>query len=281
MARGQMVGSRREKIAGFLERAQKLSDEFPEEALNNLRKFLEASLIEVSSRDGEFTDKGKAADPTHRTNNLMLQLSKTFPPRLNHYMSHIKSMGNYGSHFQEDGVEPSDEDIRYCIYAAKEVFQWLFPDSSANGEVEFIGEISLAVPCHLCGRGVGESCVKKSGEAVARNCEHTVRKNAFAAYRRGVQKKYSTTIVECFHEMVGEMSMGDGDLIGHREIQEWFDTKYPAYTPSSIERHAMIMATNLKTRLHHKMSPDFDYDLLFAEGRKFRLFRPGSDPEPL
>ena len=279
MAKGQMSGSRREKIAGFLERAQKLSEEFPEEALNTLRKFLEASLIEVFSRDEKLTDRGKTIDPNHRTNWLLDHL--TMPSRITYYMSHIRSMGNYGSHFQEDGVEPSDEDIQYCIYAAKEVFQWMFPDSSANGEVEFIREIYLAVPCQLCGSGVGESCVKKSGEVVARNCEHTVRKNAYSAYRRAIQKNYSTTLVECFHEMVGDMSMGDGDLISHREIREWFDSKYPAYTPSSIERHAMIMATNLKTRLHHRMSRDFDYDLFFAEGRKFRLFRPDSDPEPL
>ena len=279
MAKSQMSGSRREKIAGFLERAQKLSDEFPEDALNNLRKFLEASLIEFASRDGGFEVKG---DKVHRINILMSHLSKTaIPTRLVYYISHIKSMGNYASHFQEDGVEPSDEDIQYCIYAAKEVFQWMFPDSSADEEIEFIREIYLAVPCQLCESGVGERCVKKSGEVVARNCEHTVRKNAYSAYRRAIQKNYSTTLVECFHEMVGDMSMGDGDLISHREIREWFDSKYPAYTPSTIERHAMIMATNLKARLRHKKSPDFDYDLLFAEGRKFRLFRPGSDPEPL
>ena len=274
-----MADTRESRIQTLIETAESLSEEFPESALNSLRKFVEAVVIELVP-DSEESGKNQV-DSVHQMNNNFSRLKKILPTREYYYLGFIRDMGNYASHFQDDGVDPSEQDIGYCIYAAKEIFHWMYSKSPSNKDIEFIFEIHNAVSCQLCGSKIGEMCKKKSGELVAKNCEHTIRKRGYSAYKRNIQKDYSKTINECFHEMIDAMKIGDEGQISHDDIWKWFQENYPAFSKSSIYTHAMIMATNLKSRLHHKMSSNNDYDLLFAVGNNFRKYRPETDPKPI
>tara|TARA_B100001142_G_C14184339_1_gene597427 strand:+ start:170 stop:997 length:828 start_codon:yes stop_codon:yes gene_type:complete len=274
-----MATSRKEKISHYIDTAEKVKDEFPEVTLNTLRKFFEAVILEISDRNGI---KGNPNISKALENNYRFEkVTKYVPSREYYYISHIKNMGNYGSHFQEDGVDPSEQDISYCIYAAKEIYQWLFPENRDPKKINFINEIHMAVSCNLCESPIGVMCKKNSGEEVAKNCEHTIRKRAYSAYRRSIQKQYSTSINECFHQMVDDMKLSSDDIINHEDIKKWFKNNYPAYSESSIYKYAMIMATNLKSRLSYNMVSGNNYDLLFAVGNNFRKYNPDSDPTPL
>jgi len=270
---------RMNEISTLLYDAERLSKEFPDAGLATLRKLWEVSVIELGERYNiiEFIKKKKGLE---LINEIFDKLRHKIPSRLYYYLEHIKSMGNYASHFQEDGVQPSKEDIEYCIYAAKEFVQWINQEKEINNE-EFIRIIIHAVPCSECGVSKGKECVTKNGRAVEKNCEHTIRKHSYAAYRRRHQKKYATTLVDCMHEMVKDLELSKGEEITHREICNWFDEKYPAYLQSSIKNHAMVMATNLKTRLHHNINNDEKYNLFFAVKNKFRLYDYVNDPKPL
>ena len=272
-----MNASRKEDMSQFIETAEKIQDEFPELTLNTLRKFFEVVLLEISDRNGIEGTK----DPAHEMHYRFTKAIGYVPSREYYYISQIKNMGNYGSHFQEDGVDPSEQDIAYCIYAAKEIYQWLFPENRNVGKIDFINEIHMAVSCNLCGSPMGVMCKKKNGENVAKNSEHTIRKRAYSAYRRSIQKQYSKSINECFHQMVDDMKLNPDDIISHKDIKKWFKNKYPAYSESSIYKYAMIMATNLKSRLSYNMVSGNNYDLLFAVGNNFRQYNPDLDPIPL
>jgi len=270
---------RMNEISTLLYDAERLSKEFPDAGLATLRKLWEVSVIELGERYNiiEFIKKKKGLE---LINEIFDKLRHKIPSRLYYYLEHIKSMGNYASHFQEDGVQPSKEDIEYCIYAAKEFVQWINQEKEINNE-EFIRIIIHAVPCSECGASKGKECVTKNGKAVEKNCEHAIRKHSYAAYRRRHQKKYATTLADCMHEMVKDLELSKGEEITHKEICNWFDEKYPAYLQSSVKNHAMVMATNLKTRLHHNINNDEKYNLFFAVKNKFRLYDYVNDPKPL
>ena len=260
----------------YLDNGEKLAEEFPEESLNCLRKFREAALRNLSKR---FDCEGEI--PLHTFGNLR----KHIPARFYYYLEHIQSMGNYGSHFQEDGVDPSVEDARYCVYAGQEVLQWINPETFEDpvGKKDvFIGNIVDAVPCLHCEQPIGNDCVKKDGRPTATNCEHTIRKKAYAKYRRNFQKHYNTTIADAMHEMVTDVGLKTGEFIEPKEIRNWFDENYPAYTENAVNCHSMMMATNLKTRYSHPTSKNGNdkYNLFFAEKRKFRLYDMENDPTP-
>ena len=97
-----MATSRKEKISHYIDTAEKVKDEFPEVTLNTLRKFFEAVILEISDRNGI---KGNPNISKALENNYRFEkVTKYVPSREYYYISHIKNMGNYGSHFQEDGV---------------------------------------------------------------------------------------------------------------------------------------------------------------------------------
>lgn len=271
------MAKRQTAMKTFLEKGEKLAEEFPEESLNTLRKFWEAAIKELSERY-----ECEGATNQHTSSNLR----KRIPPRLFYYLQHIQSMGNYGSHFQEDGVEPSIEDARYCVYAGQEVMQWIHSETNedlANEKENFIKVIADAVPCQHCEQPIGSVCLKKNGLPTATNCEHTVRKNAYSSYRRNYQKQYNTTIADAMHELIIELNLKNGQYLEAKDIRKWFDKNYPAYTENAVNSHAMMMATNLKTRHSHPVSKNGDskYNLFFAENRKFRLYEAKNDPTPL
>ncbi len=266
-----------EPMNNFLEKGDRLAEEYPEESLNNLRKFWEVVLTELGNR----------FDCKNKENNVTFgRLRKHVPARLYYYLEHIQSMGNYGSHFQEDGVDPSVEDARYCVYAGQELLQWINPSAykdPVGAKDVFIGNIANAVPCLHCEQPVGNGCVKENGSPTTTNSEHAIRKKAYAKYRRNFQKHYNTTIADAMHEMVTDIDLKRGEFIEPKEIRSWFTDNYPAYTETAVNCHSMMMATNLKTRNSHSQSKNGDnkYNLFFAENKKFRLYEDGNDPAPL
>jgi hypothetical protein len=261
----------------YLSRAEKYAEEDPEGALNNLRKFWE---VIVESLADEFEIE---RHPMKSTNDMFTSVRSRIPIRLGHYLEHIQRMGNFGSHWQ-GGIEPPTEDSLYCLWAATEVFQWRNPgptEMPISSELEFIRVICDAVPCEYCNQGIGSECISGKGEPTGTDRDHTLRKKEYAKYRRAFQKHYATTLVDCMHEMVADMNIQLGQFLTGNEIREWYEDKYPAYTETAINCHAYMMTTNLKTRLSHNLHDDREYDLFFSEDRKFRLYQPGIDPEPI
>jgi len=265
----------------FLEKADRFSEDgYPEESLNNMRKFTEVVVKELG-RKYDCLEDGKYWFKTTTQN-----LQKHIPARLFYYIQHVQSMGNYGSHFQEDGVEPSVEDAQYCIYSGKEIYQWMYPDEIEDPieqSAVFIKDAFEVVPCNTCDRKIGEKCVGISTENVWKNAIHKDRSKAYSKYRRDFQKHYGTTIAKAMHEMVADLGLKKGDLFTPKEIRGWFADNYPAYTKNAVNTHSMMMATNLKTRHSHHESKNGDkkYNLFFAVGRKFRLYDLENDPTPL
>jgi hypothetical protein len=273
------VAKRIDSMEKFLGKAENFSEEFPEESLNNMRKFAEVTVKELGEKNDCLVD-GK-----HWFSTTTKNLQNHLPARLFYYIQHIQCMGNYGSHFQEDGVEPSAEDIQYCIYAGREIFQWIFPELCSNTIEEkeiFITEIFKAAPCSFCGSEIGKKCVGKSPGVEWPNLNHDPRKKAYAKYRRDFQKHYATTLVDAMHEMISDIGLTKGELIRQHEIIGWFNNRYPAYNEKSVAAHTRLMATNMEARYSHTLSKGKDYNLFFRlESGKYRLFDSEIDPLPL
>ena len=261
-------------------RAEELLEQgYTEESLTNMRKFTEAAIKELGLKFDCLVD-GK-----YSVNSTREKLRKHIPPRLYYYIGHIMNMGNYGSHFQEDGVVPSIEDAQYCIYAGDEVFQWMHPEiieDPIDDSSVFIEEAFEAVSCNTCGSGVGEKCVGISSGISMKNNIHKGRRRAYNKYRRDFQKHYGTTITNAMYEMVNDIGLKKGELLPLEGIRTWFADKYPAYSKSAVEEHSRMMTTNLKARRRHSESKNGDekYNLFFEEKRKFRLYDSEHDPVP-
>lgn len=267
-----------DKMVNYIERGEDLASRgFHEESLNSLRKFWEVVLNELGVR---FDCKDDQYQITFG------RLRKHVPARILYYLTHIQSMGNYASHFQEDGVEPSIEDAQYCIFAGKEIYQWMYPDEVEDPieqSAVFIKKAFEAVPCNTCDRKIGEKCIGISTGIVWKNKVHKHREKAYSKYRRNFQKHYDTTIAKAMNEMIADIGLERGVFIEPKEIRVWFADNYPAYTENAVNTHSMMMATNLKTRHSHHESKNGDekYNLFFAEKRKFRLYESENDPPPL
>lgn len=261
----------------YIQRGEKLALEFPEESLNSLRKLWEVVLNDLGSR----------YDCKDQNYNITFsKLRKHVPARLYFFLEHIQRMGNYASHFQEDGVEPSVEDAQYCVFAGKEIYQWAYPEefeSQSEKPLVFFENIFEAVPCTICGSKIGERCVSISNLKEGENHTHEQRSKDYNQYRRDIQKNYGTTIADAMHELVDDLGIKKGQLIAPQKIRDWFSEKYPAYTINSINTHSIMMTTNLKARYRYSETKNDDekYNLFFEEKRKFRLYDYENDPPPL
>lgn len=268
----------------FLEKADRFSEDgFPEESLNNMRKFTEAAVKELGERFDCLED-GR-----HWFNTTTQNLNKYLPARLFYYVQHVQSMGNYGSHFQEDGVEPSREDTEYCVYAGMEIFRWINPPSvTIENDLVFIKNAFEVVDCPDCSSKKGQRCkplidYKKEEWEGEHDKVHKKRNSEYSNYRREFQKQYNTTIADAMHKMVIDLDFKKGEFFEPRVIRNWFFEHYPAYTENAVNSHASMMAINLKTRHSHHESKNRDkkFNLFFAEKRKFRLYDSKNDPKPL
>lgn len=268
----------------FLEKAERFSDGGdPEESLNNMRKFTEVAVKELGGKFDCLVD-GK-----HSFKVTIQNLQNHLPRRLFYYIEHLHRMGNYGSHFQEDGVDPSKEDTVYCVYAGKEVYRWIFPPVDPIEQTAvFIENAYESVDCPSCDRKKGVRC--KSLFPHAKSAEdwegehdniHKERTAEYRNYRRDFQKHYNTTIADAMHEMVKDRGYKKDEKI--KEIVAWFSKKYPAYRKNAVNSHSSMMTTNLETRYSHPSSKNGDekFNLFFKDGGTLRLYDSEKDPTPL
>ena len=268
----------------FLEKAARFSEGGdPEESLTNMRKFTEAAVKELGRRY-DCLDEGKKYGFKVTIQNLQNHL----PARLFYYIEFIQSMGNYGAHFQEDGVEPSKEDTEYCVYAGREVYRWISPPVDPIEQTAvFIENAYEAVDCPTCGRKKGERCKSIfSGTHPEWEGEHDNihqdRAAEYSNYRREFQKHYRTTLVDAMHEMVADVGLSGGEIIKSGEITSWFKNRYPAYNKKSVGAHTRLMTTNMVARYSHTLSESKDYNLFFRlDSGVYRLYDSTKDPAPL
>jgi hypothetical protein len=255
----------------FLSHAEKFADEYPEEALNNLRKFGEAIVEEISKKNGVDVSKVKKI---HQHKVKFQNIEKFLPARVYYYLEHIQKMGNYGSHLQEDGVDPSPQDSNYCLYAAKEVYRAIYPQEEFNHRI-FITEIEGAVPCEQCSQEIGEFCIKADGSPAV--IQHTTRIKEYTKYRRDVQKSYNTTIKIAMRNMVEDIKLSRDQVLTRQDILEWFANHYPAYSENAISSHIYLMCVNLKARESHNISIDEDIDLFWKQENGQYILYHGQD----
>ena len=269
----------------LLDKAQNLVEEnFLEESMNNMRKFMEASVIELGERHNCLEKKSNHW--IHMTIQEF-RVQELISKRIIYYLENLQKYGNYASHFQDDGIDISTEDANHCIYQGNEIFDFLYQSDNINNQDDFLKNAFEAVDCEKCGSKKGERC-RPLLEYNSHEWEgeheknHQVRVSAYRKYRREIQKNYNITLPNAMLKMVNELDMQKGDIISTNEILNWFSNRYPAYAEKSITDCAIVMTTNLKTRKSRKLrNIDGKYDLFFETKKKFRLYDIEKDPMPL
>ena len=82
-------------------------------------------------------------------------------------------------------------------------------------------------------------------------------------------------------DMVADLQLRAGDVIGRDQVIEWFAKHYPRVKEGTIAAHLIRQSTNARTRLHYTPRPGDD-DLFFQiDSSRFRLYQPTSDPPPI
>lgn len=93
---------------------------------------------------------------------------------------------------------------------------------------------------------------------------------------------YDKPVKHLFREMVEDLAIRKGDVTEREKIQAWFKQKYPLIKKSTISAHLIRMSTNAPSRIHHTIDPNGNDDLLFQiDTKKFRLYDPSTDPDPI
>lgn len=93
---------------------------------------------------------------------------------------------------------------------------------------------------------------------------------------------YEKPVKLLFREMVKELSLQKGDIIGRDKISSWFKEKYPLIKTATISAHLIKLSTNAPSRTHYNVDQNGKDDLLFQiDSKRFRLFDLSSDPEPI
>ena len=196
------IVNRTESMEKYLKKARGFSEDGHfEECLNNIRKFLEAALKELGEKY-ECESESRKYWVKVTINNLQNHI----PDRLFYYLEHIQRMGNYGSHFQGDGVEPSKEDAEYCVYAGNEIYQLINPPVIENEAPDFIKIMFEAVDCPTCDSKKGVRCkaireYRKEEWEGEHDKAHAKRGMKYTEYRREFQKGYNTTISQAMQKI--------------------------------------------------------------------------------
>jgi len=82
--------------------------------------------------------------------------------------------------------------------------------------------------------------------------------------------------------MVHEIGINQGDVITRDQVIAWFHENYPKIKNATISAHFLKMSTNAPSRVHYNVNLDGEDDLFFQiDSRRFRLYNPMSDPEPI
>ena len=76
--------------------------------------------------------------------------------------------------------------------------------------------------------------------------------------------------------------MQKGDILERDRINSWFKQKYPLIKPGTISAHLLKLSINAPSRIHYNVDQNGKDDLLYQiDSKKFRLYNPSSDPDPI
>ena len=93
---------------------------------------------------------------------------------------------------------------------------------------------------------------------------------------------YDKPVKLLFRDMVKDLGIQKDEVIERGKINAWFKNNYPLVKPGTISGHLVRLSTNATSRIHHNIDPGGGDDLFFQiDSKKFRLYNPSSDPDPL
>lgn len=92
---------------------------------------------------------------------------------------------------------------------------------------------------------------------------------------------YDKPVRLLMHDMVADLGIQRGDILTRERVMTWFRENYPLVKDGTIAAHLIILSTNARSRIHHRVRPGED-DLLFQlDSGRFRLYEEDSDPPPI
>ena len=93
---------------------------------------------------------------------------------------------------------------------------------------------------------------------------------------------YEKSVKFLFRDMVKDLSVQKEDILGRDKINSWFKQKYPLIKPGTISAHLFKLSANAPSRIHYNVDQNGKDDLLYQiDSKKFRLYDPTSDPDPI
>jgi hypothetical protein len=93
---------------------------------------------------------------------------------------------------------------------------------------------------------------------------------------------YEKPVKLLFRDMVNDLSLQKGDILERDRINSWFKQKYPLIKPGTISAHLLKLSINAPSRIHYNVDQNGRDDLLYQiDSKKFRLYDPSSDPDPI
>ena len=93
---------------------------------------------------------------------------------------------------------------------------------------------------------------------------------------------YEKSVKLLFRDMIKDLSVQKGDVVGREKINSWFNQKYPLIKPGTISAHLLKLSINAPSRIHYNVDSNGKDDLLYQiDSKKFRLYDAISDPDPI
>jgi len=93
---------------------------------------------------------------------------------------------------------------------------------------------------------------------------------------------YEKSVKLLFRDMVNDLSLQKGDILERDKINSWFRQKYPLIKPGTISAHILKLSINAPSRIHYNVDTNGKDDFLYQiDTKKFRLYDPSADPDPI
>lgn len=93
---------------------------------------------------------------------------------------------------------------------------------------------------------------------------------------------YEKSVKLLFRDMANDLSLQKGDILERDRINSWFKQKYPLIKPGTISAHILKLSINAPSRIYYNVDQNGRDDLLYQiDSKKFRLYDPSSDPDPI
>lgn len=92
---------------------------------------------------------------------------------------------------------------------------------------------------------------------------------------------YEKPVRVLLRDMVRELGIEHRVTFSREQARAWFKENYPNVKQGTISAHLLRMSVNAPSRVHHNPKPVED-DLLYqVDAKRFRLYQPGEDPDPI